>query len=208
MPGDECQLGKWGSGQKGKRVVACETMEEEEHWSETWERYHGKCGETFREKTTVWWWVKRKVMDKTEREGVCIVKGVGDRKRKDGGEQLCSSWHLHRQHLGKPSITEVRLIDFSPPFNQHFTGRPSLSLECKLMLTQLPVFYFSHQDQTATVKSTVLEQQAINKLGGKMKICSCHNTKGNVEVLFAKDIRTVLWTNCGTVFEWNTFHIE
>lgn len=127
---------------EGKRVVACETMEEEEQWSETWERYHGKCGETFREKTTVWWWVKRKVMDKTEREGVCIVKRGGDRKRKDGGEQLCSSWHLHRQHLGKPSITEVRLIDFSPLFNQHCTGRPSLSLECTLMLTQLPIFYF------------------------------------------------------------------
>lgn len=100
---------------EGKRVVACETMEEEEQWSETWERYHGKCGETFREKTTVWWWVKRKVMDKTEREGVCIVKRGGWQKEEGWGRAIV-------QFLTPPQTTPWQAVNHRSSLDWFFSS--------------------------------------------------------------------------------------
>lgn len=86
----------------------------------------GEFGETFRRRRQCddgWrgkWWMRQ-----WERGG----------SRKDGGEQLCCSWHLHRKHLGKLSIRQTRLIDFL-----HFSI--SISLYVSLFLKNGNILLF------------------------------------------------------------------
>lgn len=129
-----------------------------------------------KEETTVWWWVRRQVMDETE-----VGWGGELKEREDEGEQLCCSWHLHRKHLGKLSIRQACLIDFLL-FSISISLRVPLSLQ-NVPWCQLPVGFFfplyilyaARQDQTVTVTSTVLKQQAINILDEELKICLCHH---------------------------------
>ena len=104
-------------------------VEEEEQWSEKWERYWGSLVRHFRRRRQCddgWrgkWWMRRR---ERERGG----KRKRERGREREREQLCCSWHLHRKHLGKLSIRRGSLDWFSPLFNQHFTPRPSLPPKC------------------------------------------------------------------------------
>lgn len=121
-------LRKWGSNQKRKWEGVRGIVEEEEQWSEKWERYWGSLVRHLRGDNSVM--MGEEASDGWDRER------EGNRKRDGGWGRAIVLFLTPPQKTPWQAVNQTASLDwFSPLFNQHFTLRPSLPSECALMPT-------------------------------------------------------------------------